>query len=792
MKFSSSFLLRLCVLAMLFCGAIGTVWAKSNLKANPEHTNLGTVGLLTVTRATITVFNEVSYPVYITGVEFENDPFDEFRVVSTLPSSVPGYGGSFELTIEFRPTVPGAKDAELKIRHGGGYEESAHFYAEVTAPVEPELEISAYNLDFGQVVLSSTASRQVTIRNIGTTVASVELAISDDIGGEFAVTTATIFTLEPDESFDAGLLFTPSTTGIRAATLLVTMPAPYATTLTVSLTGEGMLPAPQLSIAPMYVDFGKTQISSSAVQEVCVSNFGTAPASVTFHIGQEPDGEFAVMGATTAVILPNESKYISLSFTPSAVGIRTDNLIVSMPEPYATALIVPLNGEGVDYRRPELSVYPSALYFNDVLLSSSAVRRVVVHNIGDLQTPVTLQFTDNPDEEFTVTSATTFILEPDERRTVEVYFTPTVVGPHSAQLLVQMPAPFTASYTVWLYGNGVGIPAVSITPDTLDFGSISTTSDIQVRTLTIRNTGTADASLQIDFPAETMFEPDGPVPPVVPVNIDVQIPISFRPQQEGVYELTAMVRTAQANFPVVLTGEYHRPVEPPQSATVSVPEITANVGQQFVLPFRVDAITPGVGSRAVACRLTFRFNASLMVPVAVSASVDSTAGGFRTLTVSATVSQFTPGSTVLSLPMIAALGDAEATVIELLEVEWLDGTGNVLAVQTRKNNGRLIIGDIWRQGGVRLVNPNSGDLYLAISPNPAHSDVSFRLLYKTAAALDIYDVMGNQVLSLTSRLPAPGTSPVSVEADISALPLGIYYCRLSSGKFSLVRTLRIE
>jgi hypothetical protein len=792
MKSLSAFLLRFCILAMLFAGAMETAWAKSNLKAQPEYTNFGTVELLAVTQATITVFNEVSYPVYITGAEFENDPFNEFRVVSTLPVSVAGYGGSFEVTVEFRPTTSGTKDAELKIRHGSNYEESAHFTAEVTAPVQPELELSTYGLDFGQVALSLTAGRQATIRNTGTTVASVELSIGDDPNGEFVITTATTFVLQPDEALDAGLLFTPSTTGIRTATLLVSMPAPYATTLTVSLTGEGMPRAPKLSVTPDYVNFGVVQLSSSAVQQVYVSNLGTAPATVTFHTEQEPGGEFAVMSTATAVILPNESYNISLSFTPEVVGVRTDNLIISMPYPYTATLIVPLNGQGIDERKPELSVYPSALDFNDVVLSSSAVRQVVVHNTGDLQSSFILQLSDDPNGEFSVTSATTFVLQPDERRTIEVYFTPTITGAHTARLLVELPTPFAATRTVWLYGNGVGVPVVSMTPDTLDFGSISTTSDIQVRTLTIRNTGTADAPLQMEFPTGSIFEPDGSVPSVVRMGRDARISVVFRPQQEGRYEVEAMVRAGDASFPVVLIGEYKRPVQPPQLAIVHVPEITANIGQQFVVPFVLDAVTSGISYEAVACRITLRFNASLMVPVNSVASVDSTAGGFRTLTVSTPVSWLAPGNTLLTLPMIAALGDAEATVIELLDVEWLDGAGNVLTAQTQTRNGRLIIGDIWRQGGVRLVNPNSGDLYMTMSPNPARSDVSFRLLYKSAAKLDIYDVMGNQVLSLTTSLPGPGTSPVSVEADISQLPLGIYYCRLSAGKFSLVRTLRIE
>lgn len=792
MKHFAFSLLRFCVLAALVISVAETAWAKSDLDAQPETTNFGTVALLTVTRATITIFNEKAYPVYITGTQFENDPFGEFRVVSALPFSVAGYGGSFELTVEFLPTVAGAKDVELKIKHGSSYEESAHFFAEVTAPVRPELEVSTSTLDFGQVLLSSTAGRQVTVRNIGTTVASVELAISDDIAGEFGVTTATIFTLQPNEELDAGLVFAPSTTGIQTAKLTVAMPEPYATTLTVSLVGEGMPRAPKISVVPDYVDFGKVQISSTAVRQVCVYNTGTAAAFVTLHTGLEPDGEFDVTTTTTIVIPPGEEKYVGVSFTPAAIGIRTENLIVSLPDPYATTLIIPLNGEGVDYRKPELSVYPALLDFKDVLLSSSAVRQVVVHNTGDLQTAVTLLFADNPDEEFTVTSATAFVLGPDESRTIDVSFLPTVVGAHSARLLVQIPDPFAATRTVRLYGNGVGVPVVSVTPDTLHFGTISTTSDIQVRTLTIRNTGTADATLQMDFPAGNIFQPDQVVPSVVAPYLDVQIPISFHPQQEGVYELTAMVRTGWNSFPVVLTGEYRRPIPPPQFATVSVPEITANIGQQFALPFRVEDITSGVEYAAASCRITFRFNASLMVPVSATIVDDVTAGGFRTLTVSTPVSQPAAGSTLLSLSMIAALGDAEATVVELLNVEWLDVAGNVLAVQTRKNNGRLIIGDIWRQGGVRLVNPNSGDLYLAASPNPAHGDVTFRLLYKSDAALDIYDVMGNRVMSLTGSLPEPGTSPVSVEADISSLPTGIYYCRLSSGKFSLVRTLRIE
>lgn len=781
-------LLRLCAVAALLFAAADGVWAKSDLEAEPEHTNFGTVEPGTVTRATITVTNETGYFVSLRGTEFENDPFGEFTVVSALPPYVTG-NGSFQITIEFRPVVAGAKDAELKILHRTDYEESAHFYADVQAPVQPELVVYPSDVDFGQVVLSSGAGRQVSIRNTGTTTASVELAVSDDPAGEFAITTATTLTLQPDEARLVGLAFTPSTTGMRSAVLTVGMPAPYTTTMSVSLTGEGMPRMPKLTVSPGYVDFGEVQISTNAVRQVLVSNDGTADAVVSFAIGSDPGGEFAVL-STTAIVLPaGGSTYVDLVFFPSTTGVRTADLIVSMPAPWSGTTIIPLNGTGIDNRRPELTVYPYTLNFGDVLLSSSAVRQVQVSNTGDRLAYVTLEFLDNPDGEFTVTSAT-FELPPGGSHSVGVSFLPMQTGAHTARLLITMPPPFADTHTVNLYGTGVGMPVISVSPNTLDFGNIATTSNIQVRTLTIRNTGTADASLQIDFPDG--FEPGISVPPAIGYGTEVPIPVSFRPQQEGDYNETALVRTDAGDIVVVLTGAYHQPPPPPQSATVSIPEITANVGQQFVLPFRLDAITPGLAYNVASCRVTFRFNTTLMTPAAATISADSTTGGFRTLTVAAPVANPAQGGVLLSLPVIAALGDAEATVIELLDVQWLNAAGDVLAVQTQYNNGRLIIGDIWRQGGIRLVNPNSGDLHLSVSPNPSHGNVTFRMLYRTAATLDLYDVMGNRVMSFTQRLPAPGTEAVSMDADVSSLPLGTYYCRLSTGKFSLVRTLRIE
>ena len=56
------------------------------------------------------------------------------------------------------------------------------------------------------------------------------------------------------------------------------------------------------------------------------------------------------------------------------------------------------------------------------------------------------------------------------------------------------------------------------------------------------------------------------------------------------------------------------------------------------------------------------------------------------------------------------------------------------------------------------------------------------VMLRSGASLVLYDLLGMQVLDLSTALENGGLS--AVEFDASVLPSGIYYCRMTTGAWS--------
>ena len=446
--------------------------------------------------------------------------------------------------------------------------------------------------------------------------------------------------------------------------------------------------------------------------------------------------------------------------------------------------------------RPRIEVFPQKVNFGTVATAALYTEVVIVSNTTGTAPAVFrgVEFGPNNTAFSLIEPAPPEDIPDGQQIRLRFGFQPTAEGDYETGAIIRTSGRDVPIRLVGRLGNGPSIPRANIEvfPQILDFGTV-TTAGVFTGFITVSNTtGTANATIagvQVSDPAFSVGW-SGPI--VVTAGTQVRLSVVFRPQAEVAYETAATVQTTDGEFSVWLQGvlDFPGPVDP--AASISVPQITANVGADFALPFILESISPDAAALVASCRIVLRFNSTLMAPRAAGGGVDSIAGGMRTIALDGTIDSPVAGAPLFSVPMVAALGDAEATAIEILDVEWFDAAGAPVVVRTETANGRLVIGDIWRYGGARLVNSNAGPLAMEILPNPVLDRATFRMSYKAASTLVVYDVMGNVVLSLTDMLPAPGPNPVTLQADMAQLPAGTYYCRLSSGRFSLVRTMRIE
>ena len=140
---------------------------------------------------------------------------------------------------------------------------------------------------------------------------------------------------------------------------------------------------------------------------------------------------------------------------------------------------------------PRLNVSPSSLDFGlQPMGMPSNAQRITAMNTGGLQLTVSTVTVNNP--EFTLNQGCT--LAPlgtpgftDSQCSIDVQFTPASGGPRSGQITIVSDG---GNANVSLSGEGPA-PAISVTPSSINFGSVLVGSTGTRRQVVVNNTGSA-------------------------------------------------------------------------------------------------------------------------------------------------------------------------------------------------------------------------------------------------------------------------------------------------------------
>src|SRR5208282_1777704 len=154
---------------------------------------------------------------------------------------------------------------------------------------------------------------------------------------------------------------------------------------------------------------------------------------------------------------------------------------------------VSLTGTGTG---PAVSLSPASVAFgNQRVGTTSSARTVTLKNTGNLTLNITsIALAGTNPHQFAQNNTCGASLSAGASCTVSVTYTPTAAFSASASLTVTDSAP-GSPHRVSLTGTGVLVPAVSLNPASIAFGTqpVGTTSSAQ--TVTLSNTGNATLSI---------------------------------------------------------------------------------------------------------------------------------------------------------------------------------------------------------------------------------------------------------------------------------------------------------
>ena len=183
-------------------------------------------------------------------------------------------------------------------------------------PPAADILVEPTSLDFGLWPLEQgpTESQVFTVTNVG----DATLKLHDVVlgGGPFDVAWTSVPLLEPSESVDVTVTYTPTDRGAEAGEALVRSDDPDSSVVEVILTGEGA--APVMTLSPSFHDFGLVEPAASEWVEVSVHNTGNADLIVddVSYSATSPELQLAALDVLPWTIAPGESTGFKVHYTP--------------------------------------------------------------------------------------------------------------------------------------------------------------------------------------------------------------------------------------------------------------------------------------------------------------------------------------------------------------------------------------------------------------------------------------------------------------------------------------------
>ncbi len=324
------------------------------------------------------------------------------------------------------------------------------------------------------------AQKVVTLTNSGTaslTINSITFSGADP--GDFAILSKTCgSSLAASSSCTVNIVFAPTTTGARAATLNFNDSA-SGSPHTMTLTGTGTAASGTVSASPTSLTFTSINVgSSSASQTVTLSNgLSTSISISSVAISGANAGDFSMASKTCGTSLAAASTCsASVVFKPTASGARTATLSFTDSATNSPQSVA-LTGSGVATGAGSASASPATLNWVYVAIGNrGAQKTITLTNTGTSSLTISgLSLTGANPGDFVISSKTCGTsLAASATCTANIVFAPTSTGERYATLNFGDSAS-NSPQTVALSGDGTANGTLTITPVTIALHAIGQT-----------------------------------------------------------------------------------------------------------------------------------------------------------------------------------------------------------------------------------------------------------------------------------------------------------------------------
>jgi len=310
----------------------------------------------------------------------------------------------------------------------------------------PAISISAPGgqnpYDFGNRLVGTDSSQAAfTVTDTGNCPASGSVVLTGSNPGDFVLLTSAPFSLNAGGSKIYYVVFHPTTTGPRNATLRADGTAPCGDA-DVNIKGTGCLPI--ITLTPSQDDFGNVNVGTySPSHSFTLTNTGCWQATgyVTLT-GAHPDQyQFNQSSGGYFNLAPGGTRTILVSFHPNVEGDLPALLQADGDDP-CNLVQSTLYGHGY-IPLADITLTPASHDFEDTYIHTfSTEYSFTLTNTGGHQATGIVYLAGTNANEFNITQGGgSYILDPGQPKTIKVRFEPTIPGEKTAYLKADLNSP---------------------------------------------------------------------------------------------------------------------------------------------------------------------------------------------------------------------------------------------------------------------------------------------------------------------------------------------------------------
>jgi len=405
---------------------------------------------------------------------------------NTCGSSL-GAGASCTFNVTFTPTATGTRTGSISITdQATNSPQSVSLtgtgFSVIVAPTPSSLTFTS------QTVGTTSASQPVSVKNTGTGTTTLSIGAAT---GDFAQTNNCSSTLAAGASCTVNVTFTPTVTGTRTGSILITDQASNSPQ-TVSLTGTGSSGTVTITVTPATETFAAQALNTtSASKAVTVKNTGTGSTTISIA---PATGDFAQTNncpVSNGTLGAGASCTISVTFTPTATGTRSGSIAIT-DQASNSPQSVSLTGMGV----AQVTLSPTTLAFGNEAVGSTTAAKIVTmtNNLSTTLSGISFSTGTNYSAVAGTTTPCGATLAAKAHCTISVTFSPTTTGSLPGTLTV-MDSANNSPQTVTLSGTGTAPVVITVTPASETFAAQAVGTPSAGKVITVKNTGGQSTSI---------------------------------------------------------------------------------------------------------------------------------------------------------------------------------------------------------------------------------------------------------------------------------------------------------